>query len=111
QDCLDAIVTGVGPRGADLYLTGIGLFGWLPTPRSAGAMHLGDRLSVRPARIDPVRRDLELMLAPDAAKAAAPPPAPAAAKATKAGRRRNPHGRRRPRKASADSNGRPTAQP
>ncbi|NLF15688.1 MAG: VacB/RNase II family 3'-5' exoribonuclease, partial [Lentisphaerae bacterium] len=24
QDCLDAIVTGVGPRGADLYLTGIG---------------------------------------------------------------------------------------
>ena len=104
---IDAIITGVGPRGADLYLNGIGLFGWLPTPRSAGALRLGDRLQVRPAKVDPVRRDLELMLAPDAARTT-PANAPDT-KAPKAGRSRN--GRRRPRKAAQNSNGKPPAKP
>jgi len=61
---VEAVVTDVGERGADLYLPGCGLFGWLPRARYAGEVKVGQRLAVLPARIDAARRDLELMVRP-----------------------------------------------
>lgn len=59
---LEAIVTDVGERGADLYLPAYGLFGWLPRARMVTEARAGERLEVRPARVDAVRRELELMV-------------------------------------------------
>lgn len=59
--CLEAVVTTVGERGADVYLPACGLFGWLPRARSAAELTPGQALRVTPARLDPARRELELM--------------------------------------------------
>jgi ribonuclease R len=64
KTAVEAIVTDVGERGADLYLPGCGLFGWLPRARLAGEVRAGQALQVLPARIDAARRELELMLRP-----------------------------------------------
>jgi ribonuclease R len=58
---LAAVVTSVGERGADVYLPVCGLFGWLPRARSAAELTPGQHLQVTPARLDPARRELELM--------------------------------------------------
>ena len=57
---LEAVVTAVGERGADVYLPVCGLFGWLPRARSAAELIPGQHLQVTPARLDPARRELEL---------------------------------------------------
>jgi ribonuclease R len=64
---LEAVVTAVCERGADVYLPGCGLFGWLPRARSAAELTPGQHLQVNAARLDPARRELELMPAPGGA--------------------------------------------
>lgn len=75
---LEAIVVDTGERGADVYLPECGLFGWLPRARVAGEVRSGSRLTVLPARIDALRRELEVMPCPAPGIGVSSGPQPAA---------------------------------